>query len=213
VTPEKESNKGTLSDIKNKFNTCRLKKRSIYEVFFNKQSNGDNKSPPIPQKNPQNPKLSPTNPKFYVPLPNEPEKKEISLKNGLPPRNYGSQRVKSASYNPSDSNIKTLFNNINENSASDNKKCDKEFEFAKSDKSKKNSFNPHESMEVTSFLLAKLRLNREKEKEKKIDDYTTNGLPNLKPEPKSNPVLAAERELMIMKQKVSIIEFGRVDKN
>jgi hypothetical protein len=25
--------------------------------------------------------------------------------------------------------------------------------------------------------------------------------------------LAAERELMIMKQKVSIIEFGRVDKN
>lgn len=210
--PTPTSKTSTLSDIKNKFNTCRLKKRSIYD-FFNKQSNSTAAAPSA-----NDPKSNQSNPTFYVPLPNDQPDKEFPKprrSNG-----YGSQRVKSACYNPSDSNIRNLFTNLNvdksnsnsncvnsNNTNSSDKKCDKEFVTTHSDGIKMNSFNPHESMEMTSFLLAKLRLNKSEKLNGGASDYGVNGLPNKMNGSATNGELIAEQEALIKKNVSRRFEF------
>lgn len=128
--------------IKNsKFNTVGRKKRSIYDVFFNNKSS----SPPSSESGVRQPT-------FYVPLPGVVNDSSASQhqtihnqhrQNVINP--IRSIRSRSVCATDSSNNVRTLFRN-NETLATT------------SERKKSNSFNPRESLEITSFLFNKLRL-------------------------------------------------------
>lgn len=135
--------KGTLSHIKDKFNTCGKKKRSIYDVFFNHNNNNKSKS-----------ESGIRQPKFYVPLSSaemnlsqshQESEEQLSVhrekRGNIDTRTAHSQIVCGSHSHSNTSNLFT--NNFNPNS------------FKKS-----NTFDPYESLEITSFLLSKLKLNQ-----------------------------------------------------
>lgn len=132
-----------------KFNTVGRKKRSIYDVFFN-----INKSP-AGSKAPSESGIK--QPTFYVPLPGDerenanhlPAIHQHRLNSVNPTRSIRSRSVCAAD---SSNNVRTLFRN-----------ADSEFLQPPviNDRKKSNSFNPRESLEITSFLFNKLRLDRE----------------------------------------------------
>lgn len=123
-----------------KFNTFGRKKRSIYDVFFN------NKTTPPPAS-----ESGVRQPTFYVPLPgvaNDSASQHHALhsqhrQNGINP--IRSIRSRSVCATDSSNNVRTLFRN-NESLPTT------------SERKKSNSFNPRESLEITSFLFNKLRL-------------------------------------------------------
>lgn len=124
-----------------KFNTVGRKKRSIYDVFFN-----SNKPAPVSESGIRQPT-------FYVPLPtaesetagNHQPAKHQHRQNGVNP--IRSIRSRSVCATDSSNNVRTLFRN-----------ADVQPSVASSKKS--NSFNPRESLDITSFLFNKLRLER-----------------------------------------------------
>lgn len=125
-----------------KFNTVGRKKRSIYEVFFN-----INKSPTSPASS----ESGVRQPTFYVPLPAESAnaKHQPTMhqhrQNGVNP--IRSIRSRSVCATDSSNNVRTLFRNAEASPDT-------------SERKKSNSFNPRESLEITSFLFNKLRLDR-----------------------------------------------------
>ena len=152
ITPNQDMQqltKGTLSHIKDKFNTCGKKKRSIYDVFFNHNNNNKTKS-----------ESGIRQPKFYVPLttaelnvPQSHQQSEQQLllhhQHRVNRGNIDSRTVRSRSVcgsHPPINSSNLFTNNFNQNSSK-----------------KSNTFDPYESLEITSFLLAKLKLN-EREK-------------------------------------------------
>lgn len=154
ITPNQDMQqltKGTLSHIKDKFNTCGKKKRSIYDVFFNNNNYNKSKS-----------ESGIRQPKFYVPLSSAELNlsqsyqqsehqlfaQQLSVHNQHREKcgNIDSRTVRSRSVCGSHppSNTSNLFtNNFNQNLSR-----------------KSNTFDPYESLEITSFLLAKLKLNQ-----------------------------------------------------
>lgn len=123
-----------------KFNTVGRKKRSIYDVFFN-----INRSPaPVSESGIRQPT-------FYVPLPGaegdnaNQNAKYQHRQNGVNP--IRSIRSRSVCATDSSNNVRTLFRNVEKQPAA-------------SERKKSNSFNPRESLEITSFLFNKLRLDR-----------------------------------------------------
>lgn len=141
--------KGTLSHIKDKFNTCGRKKRSIYDVFFNHNSNNKTKS-----------ESGIRQPKFYVPLSSAelnvsqsyqqheqqlPVLHQHRVKRGgnIDSRSVRSRSVCGAAHTPTNT-LNFYTNNFNQNSSI----------------KKSNTFDPYESLEITSFLLSKLKLNQ-----------------------------------------------------
>lgn len=123
-----------------KFSTVGRKKRSIYDVFFNL-----NKSPAPASE------AGFRQPTFYVPLPGAESDNMIqSAKhqhrpNGVNP--IRSIRSRSVCATDSSNNVRSLFRNV-------------ETQPTKNERIKSNSFNPRESLEITSFLFNKLRLDR-----------------------------------------------------
>lgn len=123
-----------------KFNTVGRKKRSIYDVFFNMKK----PSPPASE-------LGIRQPTFYVPLPGvegdnaNQAAKHQHRQNGVNP--IRSIRSRSVCATDSSNNVRTLFRNTEALPAVNERK-------------KSNSFNPRESLEITSFLFNKLRLDR-----------------------------------------------------
>lgn len=119
-----------------KFNTVGRKKRSIYDVFFN-----INKTPAPASES------GIRQPTFYVPLPgaegDNQSAKHQHRQNGVNP--IRSMRSRSVCATDSSNNVRSLFRNV---------------ETPPSDRIKSNSFNPRESLEITSFLFNKLRLDR-----------------------------------------------------
>lgn len=123
-----------------KFNTVGRKKRSIYDVFFNNKA-----TPPASEAG------SVRQPTFYVPLPgvgNDSVNQHQAIhnqhrQNGINP--IRSIRSRSVCATDSSNNVRTLFRN-NESLPTT------------SERKKSNSFNPRESLEITSFLFNKLRL-------------------------------------------------------
>lgn len=139
VIPAIPIKSGTLSDIKNKF-----KKRSIYDVFFSKNSSTEITA------------STPT--QFYVPTPTFQESHQTDTKSVLSeprqyrphilnPRPYQSQRARSVCAPRSAKNLFSVH-------------CDDELE-SSDIKSGNKRFQPQESMEITNFLLAKLSLKNE----------------------------------------------------
>lgn len=124
-----------------KFHTVGRKKRSIYDVFFNL-----NKSPaPVTE-------VASRQPTFYVPLPNAAEGDNVNKtakhqhrQNRVNP--IRSIRSRSVCATDSSNNVRTLFRNVEAQPTTNERK-------------KSNSFNPRESLEITSFLFNKLRLDR-----------------------------------------------------
>lgn len=121
-------NKGTLSHIKDKFNTCGKKKRSIYDVFFNHNNNNKSKS-----------ESGIRQPKFYVPL----SSAELNLSQSHQQSeqqllSHNKHREKRDNIDP-----RTVHSQFNQNSSRKSK-----------------TFDPYESLEITSFLLAKLKINQ-----------------------------------------------------
>lgn len=134
----------------NKFNTVGgRKKRSIYDVFFNLT------------RSPSTSTASTTDvgirhPTFYVPLPTNIE--EIAShhrQNGVNP--VRSMRSRSVCAIDSTNNIRTLFRNSDMETSPSNGGVAEST--TKSERRKSNTFNPRESLEITQFLLNKLRLN------------------------------------------------------
>lgn len=134
---EAESARDTLKS--SKYSTVGRKKRSIYDVFFNINKS----SPPASE-------AAIRQPTFYVPLPGgekdngshqlaKHQHRQISIN---PTRSI---RSRSVCATDSTNNVRTLFRNADVQS---------------SDRKKSNSFNPRESLEITSFLFNKLRLDR-----------------------------------------------------
>lgn len=137
--PQEQLTKGTLSHIKDKFNTCGKKKRSIYDVFFNHNNNNKTKS-----------ESGIRQPKFYVPLSSaemnvhQPTEQQIIAhhQHRVNRGNIDARTVRSRSVcgsHPQSNNP----NNFHQHSST-----------------KANTFDPYESLEITSFLLAKLKLNQ-----------------------------------------------------
>lgn len=122
-----------------KFNTVGRKKRSIYDVFFN-----INKTPPTTAPASESGIRQPT---FYVPLPAGEVPKHQQRPNGVNP--IRSIRSRSVCATDSSNNMRTLFRHSNDVQPA-----------ATSERKKSNSFNPRESLEITSFLFNKLRLDR-----------------------------------------------------
>lgn len=122
-----------------KFNTVGRKKRSIYDVFFNTNKS----SPPASESGVRQPT-------FYVPLPSaegsEHTKMHMSRQQAVNPSR--SIRSRSVCATDSTNNVRTLFRHANTPPPLNEQR------------KKSNSFNPRESLEITSFLFNKLRLDR-----------------------------------------------------
>lgn len=144
---QQQLTKGTLSHIKDKFNTCGKKKRSIYDVFFNHNNNNKTKS-----------ESGIRQPKFYVPLSSaemnvsqmhhQPSEQQIIAhhQHRVNRSNIDARTVRSRSVcgsHPQTNNANLFTNNFHQHSST-----------------KANTFDPYESLEITSFLLAKLKLNQ-----------------------------------------------------
>ncbi|CRK91356.1 CLUMA_CG005029, isoform A [Clunio marinus] len=141
---QQEAQQQSKDTIKNgKFNTVGRKKRSIYDVFFNSNKSSSSASESGIQQ-----------PTFYVPLPTG-ENGSISnqlskhqhRQNGVNP--IRSIRSRSVCATDSSNNVRTLFRNIDSTPTA-----------TIHERRKSNSFNPRESLEITSFLFNKLRLDR-----------------------------------------------------
>ena len=178
---------GTLSDIKNKF-----KKRSIYDVFFSKNSSTEITA------------AAPT--QFYVPTPTFQESPQTDTKSVLSeprhhrphilnPRPYQSQRARSVCAPRSAKNLFSVH-------------CDDELE-SSDIKSGNKRFQPQESMEITNFLLAKLSLKNENNlnhvnKNNSANSVKSAGNANLNyaslQRPKFNGIATLEREKIYRKQ-------------
>ncbi|KAL7032317.1 hypothetical protein ACKWTF_007285 [Chironomus riparius] len=125
--------------MKTKFNTLGRKKRSIYDIFFN-----NNKSSPSNESNIRQPT-------FYVPLP-----EKIIAENSIQHHQHrahicnSSHQIRSLRSRSvcADNGSRLLFHNIEESSG-----------HQMNHHKKSNSFNPRESLEITSFLFSKLRMN------------------------------------------------------
>jgi hypothetical protein len=133
-----------------KFNTVGRKKRSIYDVFFNlNKSSPSSSTPPASESGIRQPT-------FYVPLPGaegdnankQQPTKHQHRQNGVNP--IRSIRSRSVCATDSSNNVRTLFRNVESPLP------------PMSERKKSNSFNPRESLEITSFLFNKLRLDRER---------------------------------------------------
>lgn len=136
-----------------KFSTVGRKKRSLYEVFFS-----SNKSPPASESGIRQPT-------FYVPLPgaaesdglaHQPPKHQHRANSVNPTRSI---RSRSVCATDSTNNVRTIFRNV-------------ETPQATSERRKSNSFNPRESLEITSFLFNKLRLDRSGDGGSKCSTFT-----------------------------------------
>lgn len=130
-----------------KFNTVGRKKRSIYDVFFNSNK------PAAPAS-----ESGIRQPTFYVPLPttesdnnNHQPAKHQHRQNGVNP--IRSIRSRSVCATDSSNNVRTLFRNADIHQQATPVG-------ASTTKKKSNSFNPRESLDITSFLFNKLRLDR-----------------------------------------------------
>lgn len=133
-----------------KYNTVGRKKRSIYDVFFNL-----NKSPSTSAPVSESGIRQPT---FYVPLPGD-EGEKLSIhhqhrQNGVNP--IRSIRSRSVCATDSSNNVRTLFRNADPVVLQQQQQ-----QYPTNERKKSNSFNPRESLEITSFLFNKLRLDRE----------------------------------------------------
>lgn len=131
-----------------KFNTVGRKKRSIYDVFFN-----INKSTTAAPASSESGIRQPT---FYVPTPGGESDNANRLpamhqhrQNGVNP--IRSIRSRSVCATDSSNNVRSLFRNAD---------VQQYQQPVVSDRKKSNSFNPRESLEITSFLFNKLRLDR-----------------------------------------------------
>lgn len=127
-----------------KFSTVGRKKRSIYDVFFNLTKSPSSSSSPTSE-------LGIHHPTFYVPLPshqNGGEHITHHRTNVINP--IRSIRSRSVCATDSANNVRTLFRNVEMTTTGD---------MTTSERRKSNSFNPRESLEITQFLMNKLRLN------------------------------------------------------
>lgn len=137
-----------------KFSTVGRKKRSIYDVFFNMKK----PSPPVSE-------IGIRQPTFYVPLPGGEgdSSKQAVVKHqhrqtGVNP--IRSIRSRSVCATDSSNNMRTLFRNTEASSVVN-------------ERNKSNSFNPRESLEITSFLFNKLRLDRNADEATKSSSSST----------------------------------------
>lgn len=134
---EAEHVKDTIKS--SKFNTVGRKKRSIYDVFFNSNKSLTPASESVIRQ-----------PTFYVPLPGgeidnvnyQPIQHQYRQNTVNPAR---SMRSRSVCATDSSNNVRTLFRHV---------------DVPSNEQKKSNSFNPRESLEITSFLFNKLRLDR-----------------------------------------------------
>lgn len=134
---EAEQAKNTLKS--GKFNTVGRKKRSIYDLFSLKSSSTS--SPPSSNESPIR------QPTFYVPLPGGEESNQHHQARQTAVNPIRSIRSRSVCATDSANNVRALFRNV-------------EVQPAANERKKSNSFNPRESLEITSFLFNKLRLDR-----------------------------------------------------
>lgn len=140
---EAEQSKDTLKS--SKFNTVGRMKRSIYDVFFNTNK----PSPPASESVIRQPT-------FYVPLPAaEIDNRNQARHTAVNP--IRSIRSRSVCATDSSNNVRTLFRN---------------HEVQPNERNKSNSFNPRESLEITSFLFNKLRLERGNDAGSKTSTFT-----------------------------------------
>ena len=140
--------KDTLKSTK--FNTVGRKKRSIYDVFFN-LNKSPNTSAPVSESGIKQPT-------FYVPLPAGDSEKLVKhhhqhRHNTVNP--IRSIRSRSVCATDSSNNVRTLFQNA------DPVAVQQQHLQPTNERKKSNSFNPRESLEITSFLFNKLRLDRD----------------------------------------------------
>lgn len=146
---EHQATKDTMKS--SKFNTVGRKKRSIYDVFFNINKS----SPPASESGVRQPK-------FYVPLPAAAEGESQALHMSRQQAVNPSRSIRSRSVCATDStnNVRTLFRHANTPPPSS------------IERKKSNSFNPRESLEITSFLFNKLRLDRAREAGSKCSTFS-----------------------------------------
>lgn len=141
-----------------KFSTVGRKKRSIYDVFFNSNKPAT-AAPPTSE-------VGIRQPTFYVPLPgaegdnanNKYPATHQHRQNAVNP--IRSIRSRSVCATDSSNNVRTLFRNSDVQQP------------AASERKKSNSFNPRESLEITSFLFNKLRLERGGDSSSKTSTFT-----------------------------------------
>jgi hypothetical protein len=140
-----------------KFSTVGRKKRSIYDVFFNLTKSQSSSSSPTSE-------LGIHHPTFYVPLPQNTDPiSSIHRPNVISP--IRSIRSRSVCATDSTNNLRTLFQNVEMHTTTKTNNSNNE-------RRKSNSLNPHESLEITQFLMNKLRLNNGSGKK-----LNTNGQP------------------------------------
>jgi hypothetical protein len=143
-----------------KFNTVGRKKRSIYDVFFNLTKSQSSSSSPTSE-------LGIHHPTFYVPLPQNTDPiSSIHRPNVINP--IRSIRSRSVCATDSTNNVRTLFRNVEMQTATTTTNN------SNSERRKSNSFNPRESLEITQFLMNKLRLNNGSEKKLNTDGQPVN---------------------------------------
>lgn len=128
------------STMKMKFNTVGRKKRSIYDIFFNNNKSSPSNETIIRQ------------PTFYVPLPEKITSETATHQHRPHTCNNGYQlrSLRSRSVCAGDNNGRMLFHNIEEHPSQHN--------IQHQQHRKSNSYNPRESLEITSFLFSKLKM-------------------------------------------------------
>lgn len=144
----------------NKFNTVNgRKKRSIYDVFFNLTRS------PSTTSQASTSDVGIRHPTFYVPLPANGEHHQhqqhispMHRPNGVNPAR--SIRSRSVCATDSTNNVRTLFRNADMQTSPQLAGDSTADKTAKNERRKSNSYNPRESLEITQFLLSKLRFNR-----------------------------------------------------
>lgn len=152
---QQQQSNSVKSTIKMKFNTVGRKKRSIYDVFFNNNSKAPSSSSAVA---PSEPNLR--QPTFYVPLPDKAiNDSEIQQHHHHRSNSVNPVRsIRSRSVCAGESSHQMLFHNI-----------DTRQQQQKSERRKSNSFNPRESLEITSFLFSKLKMDRKADGSEKCE--------------------------------------------
>lgn len=145
---EQQQSQSVKNTIKQKFNTVGRKKRSIYDVFFNSNSKNSSSTSTLNESTVRQPT-------FYVPLPDKMTMNDNSMQqhhqlraNGVNP--IRSIRSRSVCAGDTAGSHRMLFHNADNGSQQQ-----------MSERKKSNSFNPRESsLEITSFLFSKLKMDR-----------------------------------------------------
>jgi hypothetical protein len=138
--------------IKMKFNTVGRKKRSIYDVFFNNSKTQPSSSAATAAAAPVS-EFNVRQPTFYVPLPDKViNESEIHHHRSFSVNPIRS--IRSRSVCAGESSQQMLFHNVDNNRQHQQQQ--------KSERRKSNSFNPRESLEITSFLFSKLKMERDR---------------------------------------------------